>query len=879
MIYFDSESIYRRLLSRIQQNPDWNVISNNSVINAILKNTAETTAETARYTEYLFKESKWDTAQNMSSILSMANMLGYQPRRKTSARGAILVSIDPKIQQVGNGIPLSYITNEENKYLAKTTADIVIGKNCTVVDNLGNNYLVSSKKINKDRSYDTLEIVQGVKKSVNLSISSIRTLATSSKLDPYLYIPLKIKNCEAAKSPLTRSFFKVIVNSTFGDTVSSQEYRIVDSLLFSNKQDYDVEVYNDLYSQEVFYLKFNNDSTRGKVLDISKNSSISSITVEYIETAGAAGNLPTKFNTFMIKGATYTKDSTVHSITLYGVNTLPITGGRDEETVGEIKENAPKYYISNYTAGTKEAYERTIANIELKVNLGNEASYIINPTKVQVYGGNSVVNGENQRVTKISFLAANLIDLIERGNQLSLDDKLEDKDKGINKAVTAIEEALTFYLSKLKSPQDTLKFEAPTYVPFALGINCRVKKDSTVDLGELEQNISTYVENLWGEASSSLDFNRSFYPSSITTDIMRSYPDIVSIDTSVEAVQKLNWVNAERVEGGLPTANQTILEHVVRVPFSFDNIFLGKQAIKGFKDFKSGSSYVARVDILYKKPSAMTSDYKDISWFIRDTSNRQVYQEKTSGSGEFELHTMTTTNESEQRSFICRKVGLNSSNLWDPKLLKEQRNYDLSKRAVLGFSNTDNSVSSLMIPYQTEIFTENTFNNLVQDVENNVIQTLYPSEENVGACNMFFECNTNFNVVNTDSSFITGYVEVDFDSIFRVLNKFSLYNTELFNKLNKISCSSLKCDASTSNTQIQEDFKTFKSIIMNYMDIYVSFRPVDTDLVLGVSSNDAAGRVLQIDSYDGENDSDTTNINLSSLKRSRMISIKCKYEE
>ena len=150
MIYFDSESIYRRLLSRIQQNPDWNVISNNSVINAILKNTAETTAETARYTEYLFKESKWDTAQNMSSILSMANMLGYQPRRKTSARGAILVSMDPKIQQAGNGVPLSYIIDEKNNYLAKTTTDIVIGKNCTVVDNLGNNYLVSSKKISKN---------------------------------------------------------------------------------------------------------------------------------------------------------------------------------------------------------------------------------------------------------------------------------------------------------------------------------------------------------------------------------------------------------------------------------------------------------------------------------------------------------------------------------------------------------------------------------------------------------------------------------------------------------------------------------------------------------------------------------------------------------
>ena len=89
MIKYDSESLYNRALERLQQNPDWEAISSDSVIESLLKTNAEMNAETARYGEYLFNESKWDSAQNRSSIVAMAGMLGYKPKRARSATGPI----------------------------------------------------------------------------------------------------------------------------------------------------------------------------------------------------------------------------------------------------------------------------------------------------------------------------------------------------------------------------------------------------------------------------------------------------------------------------------------------------------------------------------------------------------------------------------------------------------------------------------------------------------------------------------------------------------------------------------------------------------------------------------------------------------------------
>ena len=70
-----------------------------------------------------------------------------------------------------------------------------------------------------------------------------------------------------------------------------REYRVVDNLLLSSSSDYDCELYNDLYNQNLFYLKFNNDLYNGNVIDISSSSPIDHIRIDYVESLGSQGNI------------------------------------------------------------------------------------------------------------------------------------------------------------------------------------------------------------------------------------------------------------------------------------------------------------------------------------------------------------------------------------------------------------------------------------------------------------------------------------------------------------------------------------------------------------------------------------------------------------
>ena len=221
MIRFDANSIYNRLLEKIQQDPNWKAISNNSVISAILNSNAEVGSEIARYAEYLFKESKWDTAQNTSSILAMANILGYQPKRKISATGILTVSIDPKIHMVGRTIPSrilgSDLSPEQkvelglNKWQKPIGNDFYISPDSIITDERGMKYIGEPSIYRGTDNFISLSIIQGEKSFVAVDIDTIRNTYTSSELDPYIYIPITIENCENAKSSISRPYFKVNV--------------------------------------------------------------------------------------------------------------------------------------------------------------------------------------------------------------------------------------------------------------------------------------------------------------------------------------------------------------------------------------------------------------------------------------------------------------------------------------------------------------------------------------------------------------------------------------------------------------------------------------------------------------------------------------------
>lgn len=837
MMKFDPSSIYNRAVSKLQQNPDWKAITNNSVISALIKSNSEINAETARYMEYLFKESKYDTAQNPSSILSMANMLGYQPKRKISSTGKLWVSIDPRTHLIGKTISMEVLNEElknssnggSYKWTPNPYGGLIINSSSVITDSKGNRYTaISTETLATGSYYTTIDIIQGSRKSVFIDIDTIRSTSTQSKLYPYLYIPVSITNCENASSISSRRFFKVyVVNSNSGG-YELKEYRVVDNLLLSESQDRDVEVYNDIYNQEIFYLKFDNDPSMGSILDLSSDTSLQGIRVDYLESLGADGNIDNLYENFTITNSLTSSSIGFNysNVKIYGVNSSFLIGGYDEEDISSIKKNATKFYISNYSVGTKESYENTVLNTVFKIDSLGE----IRPKKVKVYGGLYLneSTGIKQPVTYISFISNNLEDISTSSMS--------------NEQYNDIEESLNYYLGRLKSPQDTIKFAAPEYVALAFGIRCSVSSSLSTDgLNVIEEKIMSTVDSQWGPNSDFIDFGNSFAPSNLSTLIMNTYKEVSSVNVEVEAVKKLMWDRAQRIQAKGYSAS---VIHTMRVPFEFCPVFLGNQVYKGFKDHRVGSNYMFRMDVMYKKPVSLKTSTLNKSIFVAEPEERT-----SDGSGFWTMH--------DQDSIWNDRTNENYTDLIDEERIDSNCCYQVN--------------------FVSDVYTDNDFKDFQNRIEEGKESTRN-SINDLGALDNYLIYFSG-NYEEYSSNIGSGWVEFSFDAIYNMLQAFSVYDSSLSLNLAKCPLSMLKCDTGESLI-----FEKFTSLVSQYIDVYVSMRPIDSNLKL--ISSDLSEEILTsnnksllyVDSYDSYITS-VNKENLTNIKKPRMISVNCTYEE
>lgn len=828
MMNFDSTSIYNRAVSRLGQNPDWKPVINESVISALLKSNAETLSETARYAEYLFKESKWNTAQNESSILAMANMLGYQPKRKISALGKIYLSTDPSIHLVGKTASASTFLanlNTSNAILTPYYTDITIHSTDIIKCSNGIKFIpINDTTLPSSKSCIPVEIIQGERKTVSIDISTIRAVCTKSTINNYLYIPFRITNCEDASSIFSRKFLKLTV--CYNN--KNEEYRIVDSLLLSDSTDRDVELYNDMYDNTLFYAKFNNSSYRGKVLDVSSNSSITSIDVEYIETLGNEGNINTLYQNFTTE---------VSGIKLYGVNTDYINGGEDEEDLNSIKENATKYYTVNYAVGTKETYEKTILNTEFRVG-----SYNIKPKKVIVFGGEyEDASNVKSNVTYVSFLSEGLDDL-------SYDTDREEKYE-------KIENVLNYYLSRLKSPQDIVKFTVPSYISLAVGVNCSIDSSSkSENTSAIQSSIQSYINTQWGPDSNNISFGNSFLTSNVEKDIMNNFASVTSIDIEVEAVKQLNWNDATFINSQTSKYDSTSTYlRTLRIPFKFNSVFLGNKTRKGFKDMRVGASYVLRLDIIYKKPTTLKKGDYNKSIFI----------------GNYTEDDKLMNGSDDTVAFYAKH---DTSGLWGT----DSGNFTSIDYEILNSATPLNS-DIHQILYTPKVYSDNEYDTLRTKIKNGQITS---QDSSLGALTdflIYFSGNYDTNSINIGD----GWVELGIDSLYAVLQYFATYtDTTLQQELSYCPLSVIKCGTVEVTNDI---FTKFRELLNNYVNIYVSMRPIDNNLKL-LSANlsnkiryNNQKSILYIDSAD--TDKETGIEDISAIKYSRMISVNCEYDE
>ena len=87
MITFTYEAILERLKENLKSklgNSDMLFFSTNQ---RILEAIAEELSEQMRYDEYLMRESKWSTSQNLSSVLNQIDFFNYVPHRMIGCTG------------------------------------------------------------------------------------------------------------------------------------------------------------------------------------------------------------------------------------------------------------------------------------------------------------------------------------------------------------------------------------------------------------------------------------------------------------------------------------------------------------------------------------------------------------------------------------------------------------------------------------------------------------------------------------------------------------------------------------------------------------------------------------------------------------------------
>ena len=246
-----------------------------------------------------------------------------------------------------------------------------------------------------------------------------------------------------------------------------------------------------------------------------------------------------------------------------------------------------------------------------------------------------------------------------------------------------------------------------------------------------------------------------------------------------------------------------------------------------------------RVDVLYKKPTTLTSTGKDyhISIFVpEDTSARQA-------------------DTNNLRPFYCIKE---KNNLWrfnDPGVVAKDTDYGNLE----GITEIKNG---RMVYYRQRSYDDNAYN---ADIGNNSEILLDSYLTSLGAIDDYL---IYFNGDYTSSTSAgNGFVEFSIDPIYMLLQTvFAPASIELAKDLAACPLSQLKCG--TSDPSITDKFK---KILADYVDVYVSMIPNDPDLV--VSGQDNA--VLYIDSSDTTKNNTISNI--SSTKLNRMISVTCEY--
>lgn len=538
---FDQPSIQSRLVGTLSNKPGWSQVISDSGTTEVLGSIAEAEAENARYFEYLLKEAKWSFAKNFTSLAYQSTFLGYKPLRKRSSVGVLIFSHDPALN---TNAGVTIFTVEDLQTLSSfsgSTFTIPIG---TVITD-GTISFITTQQIqyNHGDKFQAIPIVQGILKTVNFSV-------TGTALE---IVSISSNKVEAANNPYDSQFLTIFFTPQSSSTPIA--IPIIEDIQLAAEDKYACEVTTSINFSTVTFT-FGNNIT-------GKQLSTGTVTVNYMETLGSQGNISKNF----------TINTIISSLpnTMYCTNLESILGGRDEDTVEDVRNNAPGQYLLNGGIITADAYKKAIGSIS-------------SISKVSIYASTFT---DNSGITKNAIYYT------------AIQTDGTAPDAGTFPVLVNQE------IAGRNSPLDYLVYSAANFLHLRLNIQGQTSNSKT-DLLALNSQIQADLYNKYGTLAQ--DFMKTFDPSSVTTYVRNTY-GIINISPKVVEVVK------DLFPSHFTPDNTVVIGNYIS-SFQFDKSYVR------LKSFNDGVLHCLRINIVCNS----TCTQKSRTLFVIQDSNSPGYK-------------------------------------------------------------------------------------------------------------------------------------------------------------------------------------------------------------------------------------------------------------
>lgn len=811
---FDFESIKARMLEGLRKKSDWALILGNGTVGNLIDVIAESNAEDARYLEHLFRETKWETAQNLSSLQAQGNLISYKRQLPSSAIGYVIMShtdnegknrlanygqyfFDIDASSDYDDIEKNESASEEAKHALVpwiNDSNYSIPKGTRFLTSSGIEYFstetVSSRTLKKGLSmmndvekeqferrggwkgikYLKVPVMQGIQKTVSIGKTSNKTRFQS--------FILPTVDVDAASNSVSSQYFYVYVipeNSNVPIYFTEIDHI---SRASANENVFEKSILRD---ESGIKIKFG-DGVSGA---IPPNGIVY---VHYVETLGSNGDVTSKYqiSQFVLPSGYILHDprSESSSSFLNVTNISTIEGGKDIEDVDSFKENAPASYLKSYTLATTKNYLNAIQKysplslLHCKIFLDDNMK-----TSTIDYSISSSSNNVINRLTNLSKSIC--VTALQANGEPIPEDEVDDTF--LSPLIASIKD--------IKSPTDKFTFVQPNLIEICPSFKI---ESHSYDYGE--SDISDYVKEIVANEYDifNQDFNEPMYMSKMMS-LAKAFKFSDNLSMVIEAVAKIDYDGITAFTG-LSNSN----EYVLKVPFTFDNIFMSDSLNLGFKDCRVNSDYLIKVDL--KFINDLSKQSKNRTFFLFD--NRV---DESGTTSIFNAKKLLTTSQNGEYLEDNSNVGSLSNGYF--VLDKDSTNVTNRQCRVAQFD------------YVSKI-TDRAYMSQLKDFSQSPVENLPFETNNKG------EYNTYSNVVNIDNYYPVGnlyykrnnkYIEgVDID--FTMNSSDKTLSGYFFIPVSYFDFTSI-----TSTNVSESDYSTIVSLLKQYVDLRIYAQPIITD--------------------------------------------------